>query len=345
MSKTYEAESRQFRRKLIIRNLTIVCAGVMVLILGLFISTSIGFSKMSFYETLQTLVGKGTESQTLVVFSFRLPRILIAAFIGMGLAVSGCILQGMTQNPLADPGLLGITAGGGLAIVLYALYAQNGMMSIFTLPILAMMGSGLAATLVYVLANRRKVGISSLRLILTGIAIQAGLSALTTVLVLKLDETQYGFVASWQAGMIWGANWNYVLTVLPWFLVFLPYVLWNAKTLDALVLGHELATGLGVNVAKAQKQFMVSAVCLAACSVAVGGHIGFVGLIAPHMARHLVGPRHQVLLPVSALMGASLVTLADALARMLIQPNGLPTGIVTAAIGAPYFIYMLVKTK
>jgi iron complex transport system permease protein len=182
-------------------------------------------------------------------------------------------------------------------------------------------------------------------LILTGVAAQAGISSLTTVLVIKLDETQFEFVASWQAGSIWGSNWRFVLALAPWLLALIPYVLFNTRALDVLNLGDEIACGLGASVEKIRRRLLFAAVALAASSVAVSGSISFVGLIAPHLARRLVGPRHRILLPACALAGAVLVSVSDTIARVIVQPSELPTGIIVAIVGAPYFLYLLIKSE
>jgi iron complex transport system permease protein len=184
-----------------------------------------------------------------------------------------------------------------------------------------------------------------MRLILTGVAIQAGISALTTVLVVKLDETQFDFVANWQAGSIWGSNWKFVLALLPWPILLIPYVLRKSRVLDVLNMGDELAQGLGVAVERERRGLLAAAVALAASAVAVSGSISFVGLIAPHLARRLVGPRHAILLPVCALVGAVLVSAADTIARVIVQPSEIPTGIMVAIVGAPYFLYLLARSR
>lgn len=165
------------------------------------------------------------------------------------------------------------------------------------------------------------------------------------MLVVKLDETQFDFVATWQAGSIWGSNWKFVLALLPWLLLLIPYVLSKSRALDVLSLGDDIAYGLGASVEKERRRLLVSAVALAASCVAVSGSISFVGLIAPHLARRLVGPRHRILLPVCALAGAVLVSVSDTVARVIAQPFEIPTGIMVAIIGAPYFLYLLVKNK
>lgn len=335
-----------FKKKVARRNITILVICIVLLILSFIISMNTGYIKLSPKDTLRTLFGGGSEKENLILFKFRLPRIVVSTLVGMGLALAGCIFQGISRNPLADPGLLGINAGAGLMVILYVMFfGAKSFLSVFTLPFLALLGGGVTAVLIYLLAYKKGEGIAPLRLILTGIAIQAGISALTTVLVMTLDDTQFDFVANWQAGSIWASNWNFVMSLLPWILVFVPYTMMKSSVLDILNLGDELAYGLGSEVERERKLLLGVAVALAASSVSVSGSIGFVGLIAPHMARRLVGPKHKILLPTCALIGAILVSISDTIAKLIVQPSGIPTGIVVAVVGAPYFLYLLSKSK
>lgn len=341
-----QSKNEEYKRKTALRNVAVVLIFSVLLILSFIVSMNTGYSKLSPLDTLRTLFGGGSSKENLILFGFRLPRIVISMLVGAGLALSGCIIQGVSRNALADPGLLGINAGAGLTVILFVLFfGSQSYLSVFTLPFLALLGGGLAAILIYALAYKREGGLAPIRLILTGVAMQAGLSALTTVLVVKLDETQFDFVATWQAGSIWGSNWKFVLALLPWLLLLIPYVLSKSRALDVLSLGDNIAYGLGASVEKERRRLLVSAVALAASCVAVSGSISFVGLIAPHLARRLVGPRHRILLPVCALAGAVLVSVSDTVARVIAQPFEIPTGIMVAIIGAPYFLYLLVKNK
>lgn len=342
LQKKHEA----YKRGVTARNTAILIGCAAMLILSLMVSMNTGYTKLSPMDTLRTLLGGGTAKENLILFDLRLPRIVISMLVGMGLSLSGCIIQGVSKNPLADPGLLGINAGAGLMVILYVmLFGTQSFLSVFTLPFLALAGAGVTAVLIYALAFKKGEGIAPMRLILTGIAIQAGISALTTLLVVRLDEDQFDFVATWQAGSVWGSNWRFVLALLPWLLLLIPYVLCKARLLDVLNLGDDVAYSLGAAVEKERRRLLAAAVALAASSVAVSGSISFVGLIAPHLARRLVGPKHAVLLPTCALTGAVLVSVADTVARVITQPSEIPTGIMVAIIGAPYFLYLLTKSR
>lgn len=325
-----------------LRNAAIVIVCIMLLVVSALISINTGYSKLPPADTLRTILGGGSESENLILFSFRLPRIVLSLLVGAGLAVSGCLLQGVARNPLADPGILGINAGAGLMVVLFVLFwGTQSSLAIFALPAFALVGASAAALLVYLFSYKKGEGSTPVRMVMAGIAVQAGLSALTTLLVIRLDDTQYGFVSSWQVGSIWGANWTFVLALLPWLCILVPAALRKARTLDVLGLGDETAIGLGVVVNKERGWLLLMAVALAGSCVSVSGSISFVGLMAPHMARRLVGPRHRISLPLCALLGALLVSVADTIARVIIQPSSLPTGVVVSVLGAPYFIYLL----
>ncbi len=339
-------KNEERKRKIAYRNTAILLGCGILLILSFFISMNTGYTKLTPFDTLRTLFGGGTHNENLILFDFRLPRIVISMLIGAGLALSGCIIQGISRNALADPGLLGINSGAGMMVILYALFfGAKSFLSVFTLPFLAFIGAGITSIIIYAIAFKKGEGIAPMRLILTGIAVQAGISALTIVLIIKLDETQFDFVAAWQAGSIWGSNWKFVMALLPWLLILIPYVMMKFRILDVLTLGDDIAYGLGVSVEKERRRLLGAAAALAASCVAVSGSISFVGLISPHLARKLVGPGHRVLLPVCAMVGAVLVSAADTIARVIVQPSEIPAGIMVAIIGAPYFLYLLAKSK
>ncbi|SCZ02494.1 iron complex transport system permease protein [Paenibacillus polysaccharolyticus] len=325
---------------------------VVLIVLGLLIITAFiismntGFTKLSPLEVLRTLFGSGTPKQELILFEFRLPRIVIAVLIGAGLALSGCILQGVSRNALADPGILGINAGAGLMVMLFvSFFPTTTAAPIFLLPILALIGASFAAFLIYILSYKKGEGILPTRMLLTGIGIAAGISSAMIVLTLRLSPEKYQFVATWLAGSIWGSNWKFVWALLPFILVLVPLVLAKARVLNVLNLGDQTASGLGAPVERERMILLAAAAVLAGACVSVSGGIGFVGLIGPHLARRLVGPKHQFLLPASALVGSLLVLVADTLGRVILQPSEIPAGILVAILGTPYFLYLLSRTK
>jgi len=339
----YELSTPEQRKR---KRIFVAIAVLAVLIVLVFIvSMDTGFIRLTPLDLLRTLVGGGSDKEKLILFDFRLPRIVISVLVGAGLAVSGCVLQGVSRNALADPGILGVNAGAGLFVLLFvAYYPSTAAVPPFLLPVLAWLGAGLTAAVIFALSYKRHEGISSNRLLLNGVGAAAGISAATLILMIRISPEKYQFAATWMAGSIWGTNWKFVLAVLPFILVLLPYVLSKAQTMNVLHLGEGTATGLGAPVSREQVLLLAAAVGLAGACVSVSGGIGFVGLIGPHLARRLVGPRHQALLPASALVGGLLLLAADTLGRVLLQPSEVPAGLVVAVIGAPYFLYLMTRT-
>ncbi|MBU5671363.1 FecCD family ABC transporter permease [Paenibacillus brevis] len=316
------------------------------LVVAVLLSVRIGTVELSYSDIWQILIGKGDQRLRMVFLDFRLPRTTIAVMIGAALAVSGTIMQGVSRNSLADPGLLGINAGAGLMVMLYVFFfGISASSSIFLLPLLALIGASAAALLIFILAYKKQEGLSPIRLVLSGIGVAAGISAAITILTIQFNPKQYQFIATWLAGTIWGTSWMFVLALLPWLVVLLPYVYSRSNVLNILMLSEDTSAGLGARITHEQLKMLAVAVGLAAAAVSVSGGIGFVGLIAPHIARICVGARHQRLLPISALFGALLVIIADILGRSLMNGNEIPVGVVTAVIGAPYFIFLLLRAK
>lgn len=335
-----------FHRKRTIRTTITLIVLALIAFGVLLLSMNTGFSKMSPLEVLSTLFGGGTPKQHLILFEFRLPRIVIALLVGIGLAIAGAILQGVSRNGLADPGILGINSGAGLAVVLYVVTnPQRESTSPMLLPFLALIGAFAAAIIIYLMAYKRHKGISSARLVLSGIALAAGINALMIVLTIRLDPNEFNFIATWQAGSIWGSSWKFVIALLPWLIVLIPIALWKARQLNVFSLGDETATGLGSHLNIQRMILLVVAVAISAACVAVSGGIGFIGLLGPHIARRLVGPRYEHVIPVSALIGAVLLLTADMVGRSLLQNSEIPAGVMVAIIGAPYFLYLLARSK
>ncbi len=322
---------------------------VLVLLLPVifYLSLNAGFTRINFPDMLRILTGGGTAREQLVVLQFRLPRILLAALVGMGFALSGCVLQGISRNPLADPGLLGINAGAGIVVIIFIVMNSSALsfLSVFALPVFALFGAALTGGIIYRLSADRINGIQPIRLVLNGIAIQAGINAVMTLIIIKLDDTQHEFLAKWQSGSIWSANWKFVMALFPWIVAGILILCIMAKKMDVLTMGDEIACGLGVSVGKDKRTLLFTAIALAAACVAVSGSFNFVGLIAPHLARKLVGSRHTVLIPACAILGALLLLLSDTIARTVIEPSEIPTGIVVSILGAPYFLFLLISSR
>ncbi|MGE1165234.1 FecCD family ABC transporter permease [Peribacillus sp. CSMR9] len=319
---------------------------IFISIVAVLISLNTGTLRISPLKVIQTLFGNGDFKSSTVLFDYRMPRILITMLAGVGLGISGAILQGLSRNPLADPGILGLHAGASFGLIIFVTYFHSlDEKASILIPLFTFLGGVLTAFLIVLLAYDRYKGILPIRLILIGIAISAGFSAITLFLSLRLDEETYSFASRWLVGNVWGRDWIHVIALFPWILILAPYAYFKSNTLNALSLGDDVAAGLGVSVQKQRLLMLVTAVGLSCASVAMAGGIGFIGLVAPHLARRLVGPMYQHFLPVAGLIGLIILVLADTIGRSIFHPNAIPAGIVVAAIGAPYFLYLLTKTK
>lgn len=317
-----------------------------LLIVGTFIlGASVGHASLSLDRLLPTLWGEGTGKETAILYSIRLPRLVITLLAGIALSLAGAVLQNITRNDLADPGLLGINAGAGVAVALYYIFAPIGSHHAYVFPLIALLGGLLAAGTIYLFSYRRRQGVRPLNLVLTGVGFSMALSGLMVVLVASADRQKVQFISKWLAGNIWGADWPYITALLPWMVVLVPFLFYKTKIMNVLSLDEPTAVGLGLRLQLERLQLIVAAVMLASAAVSVTGGISFIGLMAPHIARALVGPRAQNFLPVTILLGGWLLLIADWIGRNVAYPNGLPAGIVVALIGAPYFVYLLSRAK
>jgi iron complex transport system permease protein len=311
------------------------------------ISTGSGEMYISPLKVVKTLFGNGSEMEQIVIYSFRLPRIVTAFLVGMSLAVAGAILQGMIRNPLASPDILGLTAGASLLVVLFfAIFSDKNnslIISIHWLPLGAFIGATIAAILVYILAWKN--GIVPMRLVLIGIGITALMQAGTTLFMILGPIYRASQANIWITGTVYGATWKNIAILAPWTILLLLISFVSARKLNIQELGDEIALGAGVLLQRQRVFLLLLSTALTGGAVAFAGGIGFVGLMAPHMARRLVGSSFGALLPVSALLGAILVMAADLFGRTLFAPLEIPAGVFTAAIGAPYFIYLLYKSR
>jgi len=315
----------------------------LITLLGLVINTSVGDYPISPIAVMQTLLGIDTENpdHSFIIYTLRLPRTLTACLVGIALGIAGAIMQSITRNPLADPGIIGINAGAGLAAVSVIVMFPN--LPAFSLPFSAFGGALLASLLVYLLAWER--GIHPIRLILIGVGIAAVTNAGTNLMIVFGDIYDVSDALVWLAGSVYGRSWEQVLALLPWLMVFIPLTFMGVSALNALVLGDDIAKGLGSRVEWERSFLLLVSAGLSGVAVATAGTIGFIGLIAPHMGRRLVGNSHEGLIPVAGMMGGMIVVWADFLGRVLFSPVEIPCGIITAVIGAPYFVYLLIKNR
>lgn len=317
---------------------------IALILLTIVIGLGLGTSSVSYDRIIPILLGQGTFKDEFILFSIRLPRIIITVLAGMALALSGAILQGITRNELAEPGIIGINSGAGAGIALFYLFFPIDSGSfIYMLPIVAFIGALITAILIYVFSYDRKVGLQPIRLVLIGVGFSLALSGLMIVLISSADRVKVDFIAKWLAGNIWGTDWPFIFSLLPWLLILIPFTLYKANRINILGLSEPVSIGVGLSIEKERIVLLLTAVALAASAVSVTGGISFIGLMAPHIARALVGPRNQLFIPIAILIGGFLLLLADTIGRNLVEPDGLPAGIMVALIGAPYFVYLLLK--
>ncbi|MEI3604466.1 iron ABC transporter permease [Pseudogracilibacillus sp. SE30717A] len=316
----------------------------LLIISTVFISTGIGYSALSYDRIIPTLLGNGSFKEEFVLFSVRLPRIIITLLAGMALALSGSILQSITRNDLADPGIIGINSGAGVAIAIFFLFFPIDVGTFtYLLPIVAFLGAFITIVFIYLFSFDKHIGLQPIRLILVGVGFSMALSGLMVVLISSSEREKVDFIAKWLAGNIWGTDWPFIWSILPWLIILIPFSLYRANRLNILGLSEPVSIGLGMSIKKERIVLLTTAVALAASAVSVTGGIAFVGLMAPHLAKALVGPRNQLFMPVAILIGGWLLLVADTIGRNLVDPDGLPAGIMVALIGAPYFIYLLLK--
>jgi iron complex transport system permease protein len=275
-----------------------------------------------------------------IIRQIRLPRVILAALVGSCLATAGAVFQGLFKNPMADPYVIGVSSGASLgAVVAMALGLQLRFLGLDSVPILAFLGAVATMLLVYNLA-RTGGKVPVLTLLVAGVAVGSFLSALVSLFVYFADERLHQ-VVFWLMGGFAGATWHYVGMALPYTVIGLAMVGLHARELNVLLLGEEQAQHLGVDVERVKRILLAAGSLLTATAVSTAGPIGFVGLIAPHMVRMIIGPDHRSLLPAVALLGAVFLVAADTLARTIISPTELPVGLITALCGGPFFIYLL----
>ncbi len=317
----------------------VLALALLAMVAAMVVNIGVGEYPIAPLDVIKTVLGlpAGNEDYGFIVNTLRLPRMLVAALVGLGLGISGAIMQGLTRNPLADPGILGISAGAGLVAATLIIVVRDVPSGV--IPVAAFGGALVVAALIYILAWRG--GDSPIRLILVGIGLAAICGAATTLMITFGDAYDVQRALIWLTGSVYGRSWKEFWPLLPWIVVFAPLALLLARDLNALNLGEEVARGLGSPVVRRRGLLLVTAVALAAATVSAAGTVGFVGLMAPHITRRLVGPDHSGVLPTSGVIGALIVVASDLVGRTLFAPLELPVGLITAVIGAPFFIALL----
>ncbi|MBB2973319.1 iron complex transport system permease protein [Mesorhizobium sp. RMAD-H1] len=314
--------------------LAAVLAGLGLL---LFLSVAVGTRSVGWADIMVALGGR-IDSIDQAAVAARIPRTLLAGLAGAALGLAGAIMQGVTRNPLADPGILGVNLGASLAVVVGIVWFNIASANAYIWT--AVLGAGVTAIFVYAIGSLGRGGATPLKLALAGVATSVAFSSLVLAVVLPRTDIAGG-IRSWQVGGVGGATFNGLSHALPFLAVGFVLGLLSARKLNSLALGDEMAAGLGEHVALARAMAALSAILLCGATTAVCGPIGFVGLIVPHLCRLLIGVDHRWLLPFSALAGACLLLIADIAGRIVARPNELEVGIVTAFVGAPFFIWIV----
>lgn len=313
----------------------------LLLIIALLFSISVG----AFEIPLQKILHNNLEPQEIaILFNIRLPRILLSALVGASLAISGAAIQGMFRNPLADPGLIGISSGSALAVALVLIlpWQLSEFFNLYALSIAAFIGATISCIVIF---NFARIGnnFSVTYLLLAGIAINALMGAATGFLTYISNDQQLRALTFWTMGNFGGSNWQQVLVCASIALPVIFFLSKNAHNIDLLILGEDEAKYLGVDCEKLKKRIVICSALLVGVSVAFTGIIGFVGLVVPHLIRISIAPNHKILLPISAISGALLLVVADSFSRIIISPAELPVGIVTSLIGGPFFLWLLLR--
>lgn len=314
---------------------------ILLLLVTIFTASNIGALSL----TWQDLWHNQSDIQWQIWLHIRLPRILLAVIVGLALALSGALFQGLFHNPMADPALIGVNSGAslavGLAIIMPSFLPLE--MALYSTMLAAFVGSLIVSSIIYLISHRSHVSIN--KLLLAGIAVNALCFALVGILTYVSNDQQLRQFSLWTMGSLGQAQWKPLILAS---LLILPgsiYALTLAKKLNLLQLGDEEAHYLGVNVVRLKKQLILIGALLVGVAVAVSGAIGFIGLVIPHLVRFKFGADHRWVLPASALCGAILLLLADTLARTLIAPAELPVGMLTGLIGAPYFLWLVIRYR
>ncbi|WML36075.1 iron chelate uptake ABC transporter family permease subunit [Clostridium sp. OS1-26] len=332
------------------------CVFTIILFLIIITATTLGSADIPLKESLYIILNKVPiinkfisisgipENHRLIILKIRLPRIMLAALVGMGLSTVGLSFQAIFKNPMADPYVLGISSGAAVgAAIGFVLGFESTFLGASAITITAFLGSILTTVLVYNIA-RVKNKIPTNTLLLAGISMNFLLSSLLSI-IMVFNRQEVERIVFWTMGSVSSASYTQILVLLPFLFIGIFIILSFSKDLNIILTGDETAKSLGIEVERIKKILLISSSMIVAACVSVSGIIGFVGLIIPHIVRMLLGPDHRSLLPFSVVAGAVFMIISDTLARTLASPAEIPVGAITALFGAPYFIYLLTKNK
>ncbi|GAF63276.1 iron-siderophore ABC transporter permease protein [Bacillus sp. TS-2] len=344
MNKYYQLRSKNDYFSFQIHGKTVIIILLLLLtnILFFLFSLTMGSDWIHPFEVIKYLVGVGDSSLDFVIHTWRLPRTILAFLVGAALAISGLILQGVVRNPLASPDIIGITSGASVGAIVFIAFFM-GTIGAQWLPLAAITGAGVVSFFIYVFSWKK--GVTPIRLVLMGIGISAIMNAIVTFLIVMSDTVITTKSYLWITGSLYGASWNEIYTFIPIIIACTAILMILSRSMSVKELGDGVATSLGVEVQKYRVGFLILSVILAGAAVAFAGGIGFVGLMAPHIARMIIGRSFIGNIPTAALIGGLLVMIADLIGRTVFLPSDIPAGVFTASIGAPFFIYLLYRNR
>jgi len=325
-------------------NRAVVCSlwGMVLLLVGL---TLVATTQGAMALPLKSLWHPGDDALRQIWLTIRLPRVLLALVVGAALALSGCVMQGLFRNPLADPGLLGISSGSALAVACWLILPLPvpALVALYAPMLAAFIGSLAVMVVIFLLSKARDNSLS--RLLLVGIAINALCGAAVGLLSWLSNDAQFRQLSQWGMGSLGQAQWSTLLVATTLILPSAMAVWWVARQLNLLQLGDEEAHYLGVNVPRLQRVMLLCSALLVAAAVAISGIIGFIGLVVPHLMRMWLGADHRALVPGSLLAGAILLLIADTAARTVVVPAEMPVGLITSLLGAPWFLWLIFRQR
>ncbi len=326
-----------------------------ILAILFFVGMHIGRYKMSFSETTKAIFGVGEQNKVYIILNTRMPRIVLAILVGIGMGIAGSVMQDISHNSLASPGTLGVSAGASVFVTFYIfltgfigtkISSTSLATTIFKsigFPVFALFGGLSSAVIIFLLSMRRKNSFSPTRLIMTGVAMSSLYGAVSLFLVNILDQNKIELIQRWQSGELWGTDWTYILVLFLWLAIAIVLLYREVMTLNTIKLGYDGAKGLGVNVEKKFFFFATISVAMSSAVVAFGGNFFFLGLIGPHIARRMVGSDSRYLIPASGVVSAIIVVIANSFATGISFLSNVPVGIIISVCSVPYFIYLLLK--
>ena len=322
------------------RTSTLMPIFIISLVLLSYLSMNIGYMDISIKNVIGALFGNATREEMLAMWIVRLPKAAVAIIVGLSLTVSGAVMQGVTRNPLATPSMIGVSAGSNLAVLIVILMIDKGLSMPIPVPLAAVLGGMGAFMIVYGLTMR--YNLSPIKLILNGIAINSCLGAVTLALSMKLSEDGYLMRSLFMAGSLSHATWPMICLAVVISLPLLAYIMYKAFYLNILNLNEEMAIGLGLELKTERRKLLYVTVVLTSISAYIAGGISFIGMIAPHIAKRIVGSNYKLFLPLAVLIGINIVLVADVFCRILaIGGADIPVGTLISIIGAPYLLYLL----